>query len=102
MQLAEPYCVEADFVAELDLGENVAIALLLRRAGRAGQLVEKPEAHASSRGPIWLRPGLAWRTFGEQGRAIRPLDPHQSVATLAQLSPRDCGRCCENLSPDAR
>ena len=58
MQFAEPNRVEPNGVAELDLGEDVVVALLLGIAGRTGQLVEKPEAHASSRSPIFsLNPG---------------------------------------------
>ena len=48
MQLAEPHRVEAERVAELDLREDVLIALLLGISGRARQLVEKPEAHVLS------------------------------------------------------
>ena len=53
MQFAEPNRIEPHRIAELDLGDNVVVALLLGIAGRTGQLVEKPEAHASSRGPIF-------------------------------------------------
>ncbi len=52
MQFAEPHRIEADLVPEFDLTDDVVVALLLRIAGRTGQLVEKPEAHGSSPGPI--------------------------------------------------
>jgi hypothetical protein len=48
MQFAEPDRVEADLISQLDLGDDVVVALLLRKARRTGQLVEKPEAHAAS------------------------------------------------------
>src|SRR5438270_13650648 len=62
MQLAEPDRVEPNFVAEVDLGQDVVAALLLRKAGGAGQLVEKSEAHASSRGPILSSSGDSMRS----------------------------------------
>ena len=46
MQFAEPHRVEPDPVAELDLRQDVVVALLLGKPGRARQLVEEPEAHA--------------------------------------------------------
>jgi hypothetical protein len=48
MQFAEPHRIESDLVAEFDLADDIAVALLLRIAGRTGQLIEKPEAHGSS------------------------------------------------------
>ena len=45
MQLAEPHRIKPDLVAELDLGEDVVIALRLGKAAGAWQLVEKAEAH---------------------------------------------------------
>src|SRR5947208_13797515 len=62
MQLAEPDRVEPNLVAEFDLGQDVVVALLLRKAGSAGQLVEKSEAHASSRGPILSCAGDSMRS----------------------------------------
>jgi len=46
MQFAEPHGVESKLVAELDLGQDVAIALRFGKAAGAGQLVENPEAHS--------------------------------------------------------
>ena len=40
------YRVEPDPVAKLDLRQDIVVPLLLGKAGRARQLIEKPEAHA--------------------------------------------------------
>jgi hypothetical protein len=90
MEFAQPDRVEPDFVAEVDLGQDVVVALLLRKAGGAGQLVEKSEAHASSRGPIFSSAGIACDPSGQQGRPIRPLGDYQPLVTYWGYSPRDC------------
>src|SRR5215831_7454589 len=48
VELAEPRGIEAEIVAELDLCEDVLVALMLGKSARAWQLIEEAEAHLSS------------------------------------------------------
>jgi hypothetical protein len=48
VELAEPRGIEAEVVAELDLCEDVPVALMLGKSARAWQLIEEAEAHLSS------------------------------------------------------
>src|SRR6266496_3089292 len=72
MEFAEPYGVEPDMIAEFDLPDDVLVTLALRIAGGAGQLVEEPEAHRSSRAgqlaAVLMNP-IAWRSLAEQAKA---------------------------------
>jgi hypothetical protein len=48
VELSKPRRIEAKLISELDLREDVVVALILGETARARQLVEKAEAHLSS------------------------------------------------------
>jgi hypothetical protein len=49
MQFAEPHRIEPDLVAEFDLADDIAVALLLRIAGAQGNWSKNPKRMAPSR-----------------------------------------------------
>ena len=80
VELAEPCRVKAELVAELDLGEDVLVALLLGKPARARQLVKEAETHLFS--PSWffavaLADPITWQD-GER----QPGDPIPKLGEL--------------------
>src|SRR6266851_713853 len=77
VQFAEPHCVEAQFVAELDLGEDILDTLTFGLRVRARQLIEKSESHR-------LLPGgdVAGCTYQSSAPADASIVPGVRVASV--------------------
>jgi hypothetical protein len=87
VELAEPGGVEAEGVAQLDLGQDVRVALALGEAGRARELVEEPEAHvALLGGPLGTAEGRVYQGAAPSAAALigisTKLDNHKAPVAL--------------------